>query len=156
MTAEESLELLQARWRAIEEVVKSYGGEPATDLTRDGLTVHVRVFSRERPTASGALERDLYVFRLWFQDYDDHAPRVWLCDPAEPTKLGIGRQFYPKIQDNNVFGHETFFCMPGDRRCYEQGNHPEWKRRDHYHPEVVIGSLFELLHAPGYQGRVEP
>ena len=44
--------------------------------------------------------------------------------------------------------------MQGDRRCYEQGNHPEWKLKEHYHPETVIGYLFALLRSPNYRGRL--
>jgi hypothetical protein len=70
----------------------------------------------------------------------------------DPTKVGVGRQYYPRIDGNGVFSHDTFFCMPGDRRCYELGNHLGWKRKEHYHPEIVIGSLFELLRSPAYKG----
>lgn len=153
MTPEETLSLLLERWPAVELVVSQYGGNPETDLSRDGLVMLVRILAQERVDAEGRAVRDHYVFKLDFADYDDHAPRVWACNPADPKAVGQGRQFYPKIAGNNVFSHETFLCMPGDRRCYEQGHHPEWKKREHFHPEIVIGSLFELLRSPGYEGR---
>jgi hypothetical protein len=154
MTREESLELLLTRWPAVEDVVRQYGGDPSADLPRDGLVVHARIFSLERPTVEGGWVRDPYMFKLDFADYDDHAARIWLCDPSDQTKVGVGRQFYPRIEGNGVFNHDTFFCMQGDRRCYEQGNHLEWKLKEHYHPEIVVGYLFELLRSPGYQGRL--
>ena len=30
----------------------------------------------------------------------------------------------------------------------------EWKLKEHYHPESVIGYLFELLRSPKYRGRL--
>ena len=155
MTREESLELLLERWPAVENVVRQYGGDPAVDLSRDVLVVHVKILSAERPDPESGRVRDPYVFKLDFADYDDHASRIWLCDPDDRTKLGVGRQFYPQIDGNNVFNSEAFFCMPGDRRCYEQNNHAEWKRKEHYHPDIVIGSLFELLRSPSYKGRAK-
>ena len=152
MTREESLALLLERWAAVETVVRQYGGDPVVVLSRDGLVVHVKAESGERPTSEGVKVRDPYVFKLDFTDYDDHAPRIWLCDPADPTRVGVGKQFYPRIEGNSVFNHDAFLCMPGDRRCYEQGNHQEWKRKEHYHPEIVIGSLLELLEPPNYKG----
>jgi hypothetical protein len=155
VTSQESLELLLERWTAVESVVREYGGDPHTDLSRDGLVVRLRILSAERPEA-GSRVRDLYLFKLDFADYDDHAPRLALCDPRDPAVVGVGKQFYPKIDGNNVFVHDTFFCMPGDRRCYEQSNHSEWRKKEHYHPEIVIGYLFELLRSPTYRGRLQP
>lgn len=155
MTVEESEALLAARWSAVEEVVRQYGGDPASDLTRDGVQVRVKMLSAKRVTPAGSL-RDPYIFQLSFNDYDDHAPRIRLCDPADPTKVGVGRQFYPTIEGNNVFGHETFLCMPGDRTCYETSGHLEWRLKQHFHPEVVVGYLFELVQSPTYKGREKP
>lgn len=154
MTKEESVALLLERWAAVEDLVRHYGGNPTADLSRDGVVVHVRILSRERPTPEGGRMRDAYIFKLDFADYDDHAPRIWLCDPEDKTKVGVGKQFYPKIDGNGVFNHDTFFCMPGDRRCYEQGHHSDWKLKQHFHPDVVIGYLFELLRSPSYAGRL--
>ena len=154
MKREESMALLDARWPEIERIVKDYGGDPATDLQGDGLVVHVRIWSRLRPVTGADPTRDLYLFQLDFVDYDDHAPRVCLCDPTDPSKVGSGKQFYPLIEGNGVFTSDTFLCMPGDRRCYEQGNHAEWIQRCHFHPEIVIQTLFELLRLPGYKGRM--
>jgi len=154
VTKEESLELLLERWPAVELVVRQYGGDPATDLSRDELLVHLRVLSAERSTPQGERVRDPYLFRLDASDYDEHAPRIQLCEPSDRTKVGVGKQFYPSIEGNGVFSHDTFFCMQGDRRCYEQGHHPEWKLKEHYHPDVVIEYLFELLRSPKYRGRL--
>jgi hypothetical protein len=90
---------------------------------------------------------------LTFADYDEHAARIVLCDPNDRKIIGVAKQFYPSIEGNGVFNHDTFLCMSGERRCYEQGNHPEWRHQQHYHPDVVIGSLLELVRAPGYRGR---
>jgi len=154
VTQEESVELLLERWAAVENLVRQYGGNPTTDLSRDGLVVYVTILSAERNTPECQRVRDPYLFKLEFADYDEHAPRIRLCDPDDRTKTGVGTQFYPRIESNGVFGHESFFCMQGDRRCYEQGNHGEWKSKEHFHPEVVLGYLFELLRSPNYRGRL--
>lgn len=153
MTREESIALLLDRWPAVEAAVAEYGGDPSTDLSRSDLVVWIRILSRERIGPNGDRVRDPYVFKLDFADYDDHAPRIWLCDPARIERVGVGREFYPLIEGNGVFNHDTFFCMPGDRRCYEQGNHPEWKQKRNYHPDSVIISLFALVQSPQYRGR---
>jgi hypothetical protein len=153
VTREESLALLLQRWGAVENVVRQYGGDPTTDLSRDGIVVQVTIRSAERSTTDGGRTRDPYVIKLDFVDYDDHSARIYLCDPSDSTKVGVGKQFYPSIEGNSVFNHEGFLCMPGDRRCYESGNHQEWKKKEHYHPEIVIGSLFELLQSSSYKGR---
>lgn len=153
MTKEESLELLQLRWPAVVGIVTRYDRDASAEVDRDGLIVHLSALSAERPGADGQRQRDRYIFRLTFVDYDEHAARIVLCDPEDRSIVGSGKQFYPSIEGNSVFSHETFLCMPGDRRCYEQGNHAEWKDRRHYHPEIVIGSLLELIRAPGYRGR---
>lgn len=161
MTGDESEVLLLQRWQALEEVVRSYEGDPATDVirdldaaaARDRLIVHVRIRSTAWTTPDGVEERDSYWFKLDFIDYDEHAPRIWVCDPEDHRKVGSGKQFYPGIPGNGVFNHDTFLCMPGDRRCYETGHHPEWRRKEHYHPDIVIGSLFELIRSPTYQRR---
>jgi hypothetical protein len=154
LTADESFELLLARWPAVEDVVRQYGGDPTADLSRDGLVVYLRVMSAERVDEETRRVRDPYLFKLDFTDYDEHAARIWLCAPTDRTKVGIGKEFYPKIAGNGVFGHDSFFCMQGDRRCYEQGHHAEWRLKEHYHPDVVIEYLFELLRSPNYQGRL--
>jgi hypothetical protein len=154
VTREESLELLQLRWPAVEQVVAHYNRDASAAVQRDGLVVHLTALSAERPSPEGEMQRDRYVFRLTFADYDDHAARIVLCNPDDPSVIGTGKQFYPRIEGNNVFVHDTFFCMPGERRCYEQGNHPEWKDRQHYHPDIVIGCLLELIRSPGYRGRL--
>jgi hypothetical protein len=137
--------------------MRQYGGDPAIDLRREDLIVHVRISSAERAADSGTRVRDPYVFRLDFVDYDDHAARIVLCDPCDAkARTGAGREFYPNIEGNQVFSHDSFLCMPGDRRCYEQNNHPEWKLKQHYHPDIVIGSLFALLQSPNYRGRLSP
>lgn len=153
MTNDESLELLERRWPAVEEVVAHYNQAAPAAVDRDGLVVHLSALSGERVAADGLRGRDRYIFRLTFADYDEHAARIVLCDPEDRRTVGNGKQFYPRIEGNGVFSHDTFFCMPGERRCYEQGNHFEWKDRRHYHPEVVIGSLLELIRAPSYRGR---
>lgn len=152
MTNEESLELLLLRWSAVEEVVARYRREAAVEVLRENLVVFLSCLSAERTTVGAMPRRDPYLFRLDFADYDDHAARIFLCDPANRATIGSGKQFYPSIADNSVFSHETFLCMPGERRCYEQGNHPEWRGKQHYHPEVVIGSLLELIRSPTYRG----
>jgi hypothetical protein len=153
MSPEESLQLLLRRWDSTVDVVRSYGGTPG-DIWRAGLILGVRIYA-ERRDAAGNPVRDPYVFRLDFADYDDHAARVQLCDPSDPTRVGEGKEFYPLIDGNSVFSHEAFFCMPGDRRCYEHGTgqHKEWMEKHHYHPDIVIGSLFEILRSPGYRER---
>jgi hypothetical protein len=153
VTDDESLELLQARWPAVVDTVAAFGGVPE-DLSRDGLMVLIRMRSRTRCGPDGKDVHDEYVFRLNFTDYDEHAPRIVLCNPADPAQQGNGKQFYPRIEGNNVFNHDTFFCMPGDRRCYEQGNHMEWKQKHHFHPDVVINSLYALIQSPHYKGRM--
>jgi hypothetical protein len=151
--ADESEELLLERWPAVEQVVSALGGEPATDLARAKLVVVVRAISRP---AFGTKGGDLYVMRLVFDDYDEHAPRIWFCNPADPTQLGHGQQFYPKLEGNGsgVFAHAGFLCMPGDRRCYEAGHHAEWRRKEYFHPDVVIGHLLALVKSPNYRGRL--
>ena len=161
MTAEESERLLMERWPALEAVVREYGGDPALDLVRDTdaasplgrLVVHVRIRSAGWIAPEGVQESDTYWFKLDFSDYDEHAPRIWVCDPRDHRNIGTGRQFYPAIPGNNVFGHDTFLCMPGDRRCYESGNHSEWRRREHYHPDVVIAPCSNSsAHLPTSEG----
>lgn len=152
MTPEESLALLAARWSRVEALVEGYGEDPSACLTRDCLVIRARIESREREVPGAPSTRDLYVFRLDFADYDEHAPRIFLCDPTDPTKIGTGRQFYPRIGNNNVFNHDGFLCMQGDRRCYESGHHPEWRQQQYYHPEVVLEFLFQLLRSEHYQG----
>jgi hypothetical protein len=153
VTREESLELLALRWPSVEELVARYNQAAPAEVDRDGLVVHLSALSGERAAADGQLLRDRYIFRLAFADYDEQAATIVLCNPEDRSTIGTAKQFYPSIEGNGVFSHDTFFCMPGDRRCYEQGNHPEWKDRRHYHPEIVIGSLLELVRAPGYRGR---
>lgn len=153
MSREESLLLLDARWPELENAVRRYGGDPAIDLVRDELVVHLRILARARTADGGRSVRDVYWFRLDFADYDEHAPRIYVCDPQDRSRMGTGRQFYPLMTGNGTFGHDGFLCMPGDRRCYDSGNHPEWKVRGHYHPDVVAEYLFELLTSHQYQGR---
>jgi hypothetical protein len=152
---EESVALLIDRWSALEGVVRHYGGDPATDLARDDLAVYLKIVSAKRSTQDGLHVRDPYWFRLEFDDYDDHGARIYVCNPDDRSKVGIGKQFYPVIDGNGVFNHEAFLCMPGERRCYE-GHHAEWKHKEHFHPEVVAGYLFELLRSPSYKGRLNP
>lgn len=151
MRAEESEDLLVERWPAVERVVREHGGDPATDLSRDKLVVMLRATSRIRPGATGG---DLYVNRLVFEDYDDHAPRVWFCNPEDPTQLGQGQQYYPQLEGSGVFSHAGFLCMPGDRRCYDVGHHAEWRKKEYFHPETVIGYLLTLVKSPSYRGRM--
>jgi hypothetical protein len=153
VTREESLELLERRWPAVEELVARYSEAASAEVDREGLVVHLSALSGERAAPDGQRLRDRYIFRLAFADYDEHAATIVLCNPEDRETVGSGRQFYPSIDGNSVFSHDTFFCMPGERRCYEQGNHHEWRDRQHYHPETVIGSLLELIRAPGYRGR---
>jgi hypothetical protein len=150
---EESEELLLARWPEVERVVQSFGGDPSTDVSRDKLVVTVRATSCRSP---GAQQGDPYVMRLVFEDYDDHAPRIWFCNPNEPSQLGQGQQYYPKLAGNGsgVFSHAGFLCMPGDRRCYDAGHHAEWRKKEYFHPDVVIGHLLALVKSPNYQGRM--
>lgn len=162
MTGEESEALLLQRWAALEEVVRHYGGDPAQDLVRavdatkarERLIVYVRIRSAEWTEPDGRRGHDTYWFKLDFVDYDDHAPRISVCNPNDYRSGANGKAFYPKIANNGVFSHDNFLCMPGDRRCYDDaGNHPEWRRKEHYHPDIVVLSLFELIRAPGYERR---
>jgi hypothetical protein len=153
MKAEESEELLVARWPEVERVVREHGGDPATDVLLDKLVVMLRATSS---VPSGATKGDLYVNRLIFEDYDDHAPRIWFCNPGDPTQLGQGQQYYPRLEGSGsgVFSHAGFLCMPGDRRCYDLGHHPEWRKKEYFHPEAVVGSLLALVKSPNYRGRM--
>jgi hypothetical protein len=147
--------LLLQRWPHIEAVVRDHGGDPATDLSRDGLIIHVQAWSKPVPLPENpsALQRDLYRFRLDYHGYDEMAPIVQLCDPKPPHRIGGPFEFYPVIEGNGVFGHGTFFCMPGDRRCTDSGNHQDWKRVEYYHPEFVVGEVLGLIQSPKYRGR---
>lgn len=154
MDAAVSEALLRERWQAVEDVVREHGGDPSTDLKRDGLTVFIRI--RSRPVAHDGeqgVRADDYLVRLVYADYNEHAPRPSFCDPANPERVGQGMEFYPLIESNGVFGNPTFWCMPGDRRCYDAGNHPDWRREEHYHPEVVVSYIYGLLRSPKYKGR---
>jgi hypothetical protein len=153
MKEAESEDLLVERWSAVELVVREHGGDPATDLLRDKLRVTLRAFSH---AASSAQQGDLYVIRLVFEDYDDHAPCIWFCNPEDVTQLGQGQQYYPKLEGSGsgVFSHAGFLCMPGDRRCYDAGHHAEWRKKEYFHPEAVIGLLLALVKSPTYRGRM--
>lgn len=154
MRAEESEDLLVERWPLVERVITDLGGEPTTDLSRAKLVVMVRAISQPCP---GAAAGDCYVMRLVFEDYDEHAPKIWFCNPADPTQLGQGQQFYPRLEGSGsgVFGHSGFLCMPGDRRCYDAGHHrDEWMKKEYFHPDAVIGSLLSLVKSPNYRGRL--
>ncbi len=154
MSPDESLLLLEKRWEAVRRAVRECGGDPDANLTRDGLLIQIRILSRARTGADGASVRDAYVFRLHYADYDEHGPRLALCNPDDPKQVGTGQRFYPKLEGNATFNHSGFFCMPGDRRCYESGNHQEWKKKEYFHPDVIIESLYSLLQSPQYRGRI--
>lgn len=154
MREEESVDLLVDRWPLVERVITDLGGNPATDVSRDKLVVMVRAISRPAPDATTG---DRYVMRLVFEDYDEHAPKIWFCNPDDPTELGQGQQFYPKLEGSGggVFSHSGFLCMPGDRRCYDAGNHrDEWMKKEYFHPDAVIGALLSLVKSPNYRGRL--
>jgi hypothetical protein len=149
--------LLAERWPAVAEFLTKKGQDATRDFWRDERVAYVRLLARARvwkaPDGTETELRDPYVFRLDFADYDEHAPRIDVCDPTNPVNGAKGRKFYPRIDGNGVFGNGDFLCMPGDRNCYEKSGHAEWRKAEHYHPEVVIESLHNILNLPGYAGR---
>jgi len=148
--------LLDRRWPKVEQVVREQGGDPATDVWRKDLVVHARILARPRveETPEGPKEaRDAYVFRMEFNDYDEHGPRTYICNPEPPHETSTNMKWYPDFTSGHPFTRADFLCMPGDRRCQDAGNHPEWAKKPHYHPDAIIASLSDTLNWPTYKGR---
>lgn len=149
MDPEVSERLLAQHWDRARAVVAANGQDPDRDLWRDGLNVFARLEARSNDDGS----RDPYVFSLKYVDYDEHGPTIGMCDPNPPHRAGVGFEFYAKLEGNNTFDREAFFCMPGDRRACDVGGHHDWRNPRHYHPEAVLASLIGLLNSPAYRGR---
>lgn len=149
--------LLDERWSRVLQVVLEKGGNVERDVWRDGVNVHARVHAhpRKEPAIDGTTQsvRDPYVFRLDYTDYDDHGPRTRICDPEPPHEIAQGLNHHPDFANGHPFGRADFFCMPGDRRCQDSSNHPEWAKKEHYHPEVIIASLWDTFNRTDYKGR---
>lgn len=148
MEAGLSERLLESRWARGQAIVREHGQDPDTQLSRVGLIVYARVLGA--PWGELA-QRQEYQFRLDYADYDEHAPTVLLCDPVTKV-IGGPFQYYPLLDGNSTFNHGAFFCMPGDRRAYEAGNHKEWQRKEYYHLDEVLMHLFGLLNCAQYRG----